>query len=264
MLVTVHVTIAAVWLFTLPLTIARFNLVSPVGFFVNVVLAPLVVVILWCGYALLLVGLVAPALAAPFAFGFDASMRLMLWLIERAAAIPGGHVYLPGPSDGWLAGFYACLAAVAFGLPGGRLRWWGWRAMLIWIVGGLSAPLWPHRTDELRCTFLAVGHGLAVVVELPRGRTLVYDAGQMQDGARAMQSKAALWQRGCSVDAPSSHMRHRPFQWRAGFSTGDDRQCCARIVRFSAARVEKTYDLLTSESRSNSFGRGSSILTLVS
>ncbi len=202
-LVTVHVTIAAVWLFTLPLTIARFHLVSPIGFFVNVVLAPLVVVILWCGYGLLLVGLVAPALAAPFAFGFDASLRLMLWLIERAAAISGGHVYLPGPSDGWLAGFYACLAAVAFGLPEGRLRWWGWRGMLIWIVGGLSLSLWPHRADELRCTFLSVGHGLAVVVELPAGRTLVYDAGQMQDGARAMQTvQSALWQRGVrSVDA---------------------------------------------------------------
>ena len=202
-LVTVHVTIAAVWLFTLPLTIARFNLVSPVGFFVNVVLAPLVVVILWCGYALLLVGLVAPFLAAPFAFGFDASLRLMLWLIEHAAAIQGGHVYLPGPSDSWLAGFYACLAAVAFGLPEGRLRWWGWRAMLVWVVGGLSLPLWPHRADELRCTFLSVGHGLAVVVELPGGRTLVYDAGQMQDGARAMQTvQGALWQRGVrSVDA---------------------------------------------------------------
>jgi competence protein ComEC len=201
--VTMHVTIAAVWLFTLPLTIARFHLVSPVGFFVNVVLAPLVVVILWCGYALLLVGLVAPPLAAPFAFGFDASLRLMLWLIERAAAIKGGHLYLPGPSDGWLAGFYACLAAVAFGLPGGRVRCWGWRAMLIWIVGGLGWSMWPHRADQLRCTFLSVGHGLAVVAELPGGRTLVYDAGQMHDGTRAMQTvQSALWQRGLhSVDA---------------------------------------------------------------
>ena len=47
MLVTLHLTIAAIWLFTLPLTMARFNLVSPVGFVVNVILAPLVVVILW-------------------------------------------------------------------------------------------------------------------------------------------------------------------------------------------------------------------------
>ncbi len=202
-LLTVHLTIAAIWLFTLPLTMARFNLVSPVGFIVNALLAPLVVAILWCGYALLLTGLLAPALAGPFAFGFDAGMKLMLGLIERSAAIPGGHLYLAGPSDWWLAGFYACLAAVACGLPASRLRWWGWRTMLVWCVGGLSLSLWPRTAGELRCTFLSVGHGLAVVVELPHGRTLVYDAGQMQDGTRARHSvEAALWQRGIrSVDA---------------------------------------------------------------
>lgn len=202
-LIAAHVTIAAVWLFTLPLTIARFNLVSPVGFVVNVMLAPLVVVILWCGYALLIVGLLAPALATPFAFGFDAGLRLMLWLIERAAAIPGGHLYLPGPSESWLAGFYVCLAAVAFGLPAGRVRWWGWRAMLVWVVGGLGLSFWPHGSGELRCTFLSVGHGLAVVIELPGGRTLLYDAGQMQEGNRARQTvQSALWDRGLrSIDA---------------------------------------------------------------
>jgi competence protein ComEC len=202
-LVTLHLTIAAIWLFTLPLTMARFNLVSPVGFVVNVLLAPLVVVILWSGYALLLTGLLLPVLAAPFALAFDAGMRLMLWLIERSAAIPGGHLYLAGPSDGWLAGFYACLAAVAFGRSAGRLRWWGWRLMLIWIVAGLGISLWPRSAGELRCTFLSVGHGLAVVVELPGGRTLVYDAGQMQDGSRARQTvQGALWQRGVrSIDA---------------------------------------------------------------
>ncbi len=202
-LITVHVTIAAIWLFTLPLTMARFNLVSPVGFIVNVVLAPLVVVILWCGYALLLVGLLVPALAGPFALAFDAGLRLMLGLIERAAAIPGGHLYLAGPADWWLAGFYACLAAVAFGLPLSQLRRWGWRTMLVWVVGGLGTALWPRPAGDLRCTFLSVGHGLAVVVELPQGRTLLYDAGQMQDGTRARQTVlAALWQRGVrAVDA---------------------------------------------------------------
>jgi competence protein ComEC len=201
--VMLHVTMAAIWLFTLPLTMARFNLVSPVGFVVNVLLAPLVVVILWCGYALLITGLIAPLLAAPFAFAFDGGMRLMLGLIEHAAAIKGGHLYLPGPSDGWLAGFYLCLAAVAFGLPGGRLRWWGWRSLLFWTVGGLSLSLWPHNPGQLRCTFLSVGHGLAVVIELPGGRTLVYDAGQMQDPARAKHAvQTALWQRGVrSIDA---------------------------------------------------------------
>src|SRR4029077_1270019 len=112
-------------------------------------------------------------------------------LIERSAAIPGGHLYLAGPSDAWLAGFYVCLAGVAFGLPASRLRWWAWRVMLVWIVGGLGTALWPRPAGELRCTFLSVGHGLAVVVELPGGRTLLYDVGQMQDGTRAQQTVQA-------------------------------------------------------------------------
>ncbi len=201
---TVHVTIAAVWLFTLPLTIARFNLVSPVGFFVNVVLAPLVVVILWCGYTLLLVGLVAAPLAAPFAFGFDVSLRLMLWL-DRTDRGNSWRPHVSARTVRWLSSPASTLAwrLSRLDFRRGGCAWWGWRAMLIWIVGGLGSSLWPHRADELRCTFLSVGHGLAVVVELPGGRTLVYDAGQMQDGSRARQTvQGALWQRGVrSIDA---------------------------------------------------------------
>ena len=234
-LVTLHLTIAAIWLFTLPLTMARFNLVSPVGFVVNVILAPLVVVILWSGYALLLAGMMLPVAAGPFALAFDAGLSLMLWLIEKSAAIQGGHLYLPGPSDGWLVGFYACLAAVAFGASGGRWRWWGWRLMLIWIVAGLGVSLWPKRPGELRCTFLSVGHGLAVFVELPGGRNLVYDAGQMQDGARARQTvQGALWQRGVrSIDAlVVSHADVDHFNGVPGL---------ARTVQIGSVLVHETF-----------------------
>lgn len=202
-LITVHAAIAGIWLFTLPLTIARFQIVSLAGFFVNVLLAPLVVVILWCGYALLLVGLLWPAAAAPFSLGYDAGLRLMLAIIERAAEIPGGHWHLPGPSDGWLAGYYVCLALAAWGASAGRMRFWSSRLMLVWVVGGLGLALWPRHTGDLRCTFLSVGHGLAVVIELPGGKVLLYDAGQMQDGDRAGQTvQAALHERGLrSIDA---------------------------------------------------------------
>ena len=50
----------------------------------------------------------------------------------------------------------------------------------------------------LRCTFLSVGHGCAVVVETPSGRTLLFDAGSFADGSRATRIIAsALWSRGC-------------------------------------------------------------------
>ncbi|MCY2963036.1 MAG: ComEC/Rec2 family competence protein [Planctomycetota bacterium] len=197
------VALAAVWLFTLPLTMARFHLVSPVGFLANLVLAPLSVAVLWAGYLLLTVGLVLPAVAGPLGFLFDAGLRLLIETVESAAAVPLGHFYIPGPSEGWLLGFYLVLVAVVFGGSGGRLRALGWRGLLLWCVLGLAWSAWPASAKELRCTFLSVGHGVGVLVELPDGRTIVYDLGQMDNGAQARHAlEGALWQRGrARVDA---------------------------------------------------------------
>ncbi|MBS0265865.1 MAG: ComEC/Rec2 family competence protein [Planctomycetes bacterium] len=249
-LIQSHVTMAAVWLFTLPLTMARFHLLSPVGFFVNVLLAPLVVVILWCGYALLLVGFIAPVMAAPFALLFDQGLGLMLKCVRVAANVPAGHLYLPGPSDGWLVGFYLCLAAVAFGVPGGRARWWGWRALLLWTVGGLAWGLLPQKPGELRCTFLSVGHGLAVVVQLPNGRTVVYDAGQLDNPHRAQQAvQQALWEFGARrIDAlVISHADVDHFNGVPGLAQTlpiDVALIHNSFLDFQQASVKQTCDLL--------------------
>ena len=68
-------------------------------------------------------------------------------------------------------------------------------------VDSLRRNIVPH--DSLRCTFLAVGHGTCVVIEMPDGRVLVYDAGRMglpQTGGRLVSSY--LWHRGIHhVDA---------------------------------------------------------------
>lgn len=69
--------------------------------------------------------------------------------------------------------------------------------MLAWVVAGSGVALLPRHADELRCTFLSVGHGLAVLVEMPNGRTLLYDAGQLQNGSRARDIvQGTLWELG--------------------------------------------------------------------
>lgn len=198
-----YVTVGAMWFFALPLAVARFQMFSPIGFVINVLLAPLMIAVLWCGYIMLLFGLVVPPSGAIFGAAFDATLRGLLAVVEWSASLNYGHVYLPGPSDLWLVGFYLCLAAVVYGMRGSRLRWYGWRAMLVWSIIGLAGICSPSRPAGLRCTFLTMGHGLSVLVELPNGRTLLYDAGQLQDGSRARQTvQSALWQRGpTAVDA---------------------------------------------------------------
>src|SRR4051794_3310005 len=64
-----------------------------------------------------------------------------------------------------------------------RSLWPRWRWALAgassWLLVGLVGAASPLQHDELRCTFLAVGHGGCTVIETPDGRVLLYDAGTM-------------------------------------------------------------------------------------
>lgn len=256
-LATGYRTTAAVWLLTLPLILARFNLVSPVGFLTDVLLMPWLALTLWMGYGLLIAGLLVPPFAFLFARTFEAGLAGLVAVVGWAGALPWGHFYVPGPTNWWLAGFYLLLAVIVFaprghfslkrvqqptcapslskGGPGGvkeaspdvlgnigggsrplltppckggepligrkfapaTFASWGWRAIAVWTLVGLVAGLPHHLSDELRCTFLAVGHGGAILVEFPSGEALLYDAGSLQNPERARQTiQAALWQRG--------------------------------------------------------------------
>jgi competence protein ComEC len=183
-------------LFTLPLVAARFHLVSPVGVLINVVLAPVSTFVLWSGYIHLGVGLLAPDFSWIAAAPFDLGLGALLRLVEWAAHVRLSHFYVPGPPEWWLAGYYTLLFALAFVRP---IRYWGsrgWCVLITWMIVGLAWGLRSPNTDSLRCTFLSVGHGGAILIECPNGGTLLYDAGAMQDGRIAQRAvQQTLWER---------------------------------------------------------------------
>lgn len=190
---------AGVWLVTLPLIVARFHLLSLIGFVINVILMPVLVLVLWSGYLLLVCVLVMPLLAPVFAWCYDIGLAGLLTMIEYGSRFPLGHAYTPGVPNWWLLGFYLAAATIVWGGRSSAAARWGRHAILVWCVIGLSCHLGAARQTGLRCTFLAVGHGGAVLIELPNGRTLLYDAGQMRDGPRARRViQNALWERGHS------------------------------------------------------------------
>ena len=200
---TALMTTTAVWIFTLPLVLARFHLVSPVGFVLNVVLSFWITLTLAAGYAYLVAVLVCPPLATLIGPIFDLGLSVFAGMVRYAADFPYGHFQLLGPPDWWLAGYYLVLLAVGSGLlSAGGVRV-GWRLLLVWCVGGLAWGLPAAERPGVRCTFLSVGHGAAILIELPDRQTILYDAGSLENGDRARQViESALIARGVTrIDA---------------------------------------------------------------
>lgn len=187
-----------IWLLTGPLIAARFHLISPIGIVLNCFLIPLVTLVLWLGYLLLLVGGLLPGLAGLFAVPLDGGLTGLLSVVEWGAGLRLGHFDVAGPPDWWLAVYYLMLAAVCgFRFRISRPRFTGAVAVLLWTAVGLAATAWPSSPPGLRCTFLSVGHGSAILVEFPNGKALLYDAGALDDAERAFRVvRAELWRRG--------------------------------------------------------------------
>ncbi len=227
-----YVITAAIWFATLPLTMAVFNLVSPIGYLLNVLLIPYAALTLSFGYLFLFAGLLFPASGRFLAIPFDYLVQGLLAIVERAKDLPFGHYQCDGFQTWWLIGYYVLLAITWKLFPSlnlGKLNSYlkPWKLIAIWIaIGFLAGPQTPLEPG-LRYTVLSVGHGLASVIELPTGETILYDAGTFGDGRRAERSvENYLRSRGTKhIDAIIvSHADHDHFSGMFGlleqFSVG--------------------------------------------
>ena len=182
----------AVWLVTVPITMRTFHLVSPAGLVVNALLTPFSTLVLCAGYVFLGVGLLCPPLATWVVIPFRESLNWFLNAVEWSATLPGGYGESPSPSLAWMSGFYLLLLAGLF-LRTDAARRWVWRGTFAWTLGWLAVAAWPHPLEPgLTCTFLDVGHGEAILIECPNGKSLLYDVGSLGDGRRAARAVQAL------------------------------------------------------------------------
>jgi competence protein ComEC len=149
------------------------------------------------GFGILLFGWIVPPLGAAFGWVCNVMLTWLDAVVHSAARWPGSYFWTPGPSDGWLVALYVTALATLI-IPRATLptRWRlaiasGWCGVALFV----SLPL-PRSANELRCTFVSVGHGCAVVLELPDGKTLLYDAGRLGSPTAAEQSISNyLWSR---------------------------------------------------------------------
>ena len=124
-------------------------------------------------------------------------------IINATRTFDVGSFYVAGPPGWWTLLLYAGLLAHTLGLAPRVPPRWLLSALLMWLA--LAFVVTGERThrDELHCTFLSVGHGTCVVLELPGGETVLYDAGSLGSPDIATQTIASfLWSRGLTgIDA---------------------------------------------------------------
>lgn len=175
-----------IWILTAPLVMYHFNLLTPIGLLLNTLIFPFLFLVLLLGYLLIIPGTLLPWTSHLFGYAFNASLQFLLRIVEFTARIPGGHYDVPSPSLWWLVGYYlfVLLAVLPVRLRNAIFSPVWLRKMRLslvpcWVMGGLLIPIVATEEPALQCTFIAVDHGAAILIETPSGRSILYDAGSM-------------------------------------------------------------------------------------
>lgn len=187
-----------IWAVVAPLVLARFHLLSPVAVLLGPLLVIPVTAAMATGFGVMLLSWVLPPLGQLSGWICDTSLSVLQTCVTAGQRLPGNHVWLSGPSDWWLAGLYGALAVWMFAPRWNLGRYRNAAVLLAWTGVGLTTS-WAQARDRnaLNCSFLSVGHGSAVVLELPGGQTILYDAGRMGSPTAASRAVSSyLWSRG--------------------------------------------------------------------
>ncbi len=190
-----------VWLVTSPIVWANFHVVAPISILLNVCLAPLLVVSLLSGLTTGLLGAL-PFVGTVSGTICGCALACMETIIGFGDSVPFGHFWLPAPPEWWTVAHFAIIAGwlLCFGRSKAAtlmclLACWLFIGVLITRSDLASESLAPEQVDELHCTFVDVGHGCSVIIELPNGHTWLYDAGHLGLASRGYQAIAsALWE----------------------------------------------------------------------
>jgi competence protein ComEC len=193
---------ALIWLLALPVTMYRFHLVSPIAIVLNPLIAIPMALALFSGFGVLFFGWLLPPVGQVCGWLCNLNLMLLEETVSWGQRQGMGYFWTSGPELWWVLGLYGGLAVAAT-----RPRWlpprrWCWTLLTAWLAVGVCSSgqvrrlLDPAGNRQLACTFVSVGHGTCVVLELPHGQTLMYDAGRLGAPEGAVQSISAfLWSR---------------------------------------------------------------------
>lgn len=204
---------AVVWAAAAPLTAFRFHLFSFIAVLLNLPLVPLMSIALMLGALQLAMAAVGLPLAGSVGALVGWLLSLSESIVRWGAAQPWGHRFTPGPTGETTLIFYALLTLALYLAAAGakpnsspgfrRARRFSSLLVLAWLVPLQLSTTRGGSPKTLEGEVLAVGHGQAVILRSPNGKTLLYDCGKMDDPSVGRRIIApALWSRGVSrIDA---------------------------------------------------------------
>lgn len=162
-----------------PVLAWHFQRVTPAAVPANLVAVPASAGLLVVGGALLLFQPV-PGLGRLLSYAAYFLVKLLTWSSLAATSVPGGSFRVSPPSTAWMTAYLVALAVALVS----RGRWRGVSAVLLVLLAALAAA-WPERPtpEDLTLTAIDVGHGDALLVEIPGGGRVLVDGGGSHDPA---------------------------------------------------------------------------------
>lgn len=191
----------AVQFVTGPLVASEFHLISPAAAPLAVAVSPLIATTVGSGLLVLLSEAAGLSWIADLAGTLGGAAATWLgYFVESAAEWPSASFWVAGPAPWWTAAWIAWVAlAAGTEAYGRRARGLVGRLGLTLLAAAFAPALWSAVTEKpaLRCSFIAVGHGSATLVEPPSGGAILIDAGALGSPERATDTIArVLWSRG--------------------------------------------------------------------
>lgn len=175
---------AAAQLAVAPILAYEFHQVALVGLLTNLPVVPMAGLLVATGLAASFLGWVSASLATWLNVFNQGLLQLIMRLTFFFSEIPGGFISTPAFSVRHLIAGYGMLALLTVGMQGQlRIRRERWVVYGLLFLSGCAA--WQAGRSlnaTLQVTFLDVGHGDAILVQAPSGRTMLIDGGPYREG----------------------------------------------------------------------------------